>query len=65
MSRQVLLASALLCSSLLQAQPERPNIIFIMTDDVGYGDLSSYGAPDLHTPVLDQLAADGVRFTDF
>lgn len=65
MSRQVLLASALLCSSMLQAQPEQPNIIFIMTDDVGYGDLSSYGAPDLRTPVLDQLAADGVRFTDF
>lgn len=65
MSRQALLASALFCSTLLQAQPEQPNIIFIMTDDVGYGDLSSYGAPDLRTPVLDQLAADGVRFTDF
>ncbi|MFK7779111.1 MAG: sulfatase-like hydrolase/transferase, partial [Gimesia sp.] len=44
---------------------ERPNIIFIMADDLGYGDLSCYGAIDLKTPILDRLAADGVKFTDF
>src|ERR1044071_5094576 len=56
-----------LCGSTLLAQPQqsRPNILYIMTDDVGYGDLSSYGAPDIATPILDQLARDGVRFTDF
>lgn len=48
-----------------QAQPSKPNVVFIMTDDVGYGDLGAYGAPDIKTPVLDQLARDGVRFTDF
>lgn len=43
----------------------RPNVVLIITDDVGYGDLSSYGAPDLKTPHLDRLARDGVRLTDF
>jgi arylsulfatase A-like enzyme len=47
------------------APASRPNIVFIMTDDMGYGDLGSYGAPDLKTPVLDKLARDGARFTDF
>ncbi len=42
-----------------------PNIVFIMSDDQGYGDLGCYGADDLRTPHLDQLAKDGVRFTDF
>lgn len=41
--------------------PKRPNILFIMADDMGYGDLSSYGRPDCRTPVLDKLAADGVK----
>ncbi len=54
-----------LSSSLALAQPSRPNILYIMTDDVGYGDIGSYGAPDIATPVIDQLARDGVRFTDF
>ncbi|NNE92702.1 MAG: sulfatase-like hydrolase/transferase [Verrucomicrobiales bacterium] len=44
---------------------ELPNIVFIMSDDQGYGDLGCYGATDLKTPRLDQLAKDGVRFTDF
>ena len=43
----------------------RPNVVLIITDDVGYGDLGSYGAPDLKTPNLDRLARDGVRLTDF
>ena len=65
MKRSLICLLALLCSTSLQAQPEQPNIIFIMTDDVGYGDLGIYGAPDVRTPVLDQLARDGVYFTDF
>lgn len=41
---------------------DRPNIIFILADDMGYADASCYGAPDVKTPNIDQLAADGVQF---
>src|SRR6187399_153595 len=47
------------------AQAAGPNIIFILTDDQGYGDLSVHGNPVLKTPNLDRLHAEGVRFTDF
>ena len=43
----------------------RPNIVLMFADDAGYGDLSCYGHPTIHTPNLDQLAAEGVRFTSF
>ncbi|MFF3783337.1 sulfatase [Streptomyces sp. NPDC001933] len=42
----------------------RPNILFILGDDLGWADLSSYGSPDIHTPDLDRLGRQGVRFTD-
>ncbi len=42
----------------------RPNIVLIYTDDVGYGDVSSYGATEIVTPHIDQLATEGLRFTD-
>ena len=45
------------------ADPQRPNIIYIMADDLGYGDLSGYGRKDYATPALDKLAAQGTRFT--
>jgi len=44
---------------------ERPNIILIMADDLGYGDLSCYGSDRIQTPFLDNLAAEGMTFTDF
>jgi hypothetical protein len=43
----------------------KPNVVLIVTDDVGYGDIGSYGAPDVKTPSIDSLAHDGVRLTDF
>ena len=43
---------------------EKPNIIVIMADDMGYGDLSCYGAKTFSTPNIDQLAAEGLRFTN-
>src|SRR3989442_11864656 len=55
-------ASAL--ESLRAAVPERPNVLFILADDLGYGDLSCYGRPDYKTPVLDKMCAEGLKFTD-
>ncbi|QDT83674.1 arylsulfatase [Gimesia chilikensis] len=43
--------------------PEKPNIIFIMADDLGYGDLGCYGQKKIQTPRIDQMAADGMKFT--
>ena len=45
-------------------KPERPNIVLIYADDIGYGDLSCYGATAVKTPNLDRLAKAGLRFTD-
>lgn len=42
---------------------QQPNIIFIMCDDMGYGDLGCYGQPYIHTPNIDRMAAEGMRFT--
>ena len=42
----------------------KPNIVFILADDLGWGDLSCYGRPDYVTPRIDRLAAEGVRLTD-
>ena len=53
----------LLLSSSLLASP--PNIIFILMDDFGYGDLGCYGGKDIKTPNLDRLAAEGLRFENF
>ena len=43
----------------------QPNVILMMADDLGYNDLSSYGSQKIRTPVLDKLAEEGLRLTDF
>src|SRR6187397_1368584 len=54
----------LLALSSCDRQPHHPNIIYIMTDDMGYGDLSCYGQKNFSTPNLDKLAAQGVKFVN-
>lgn len=69
--RRLITIAAGLCAVLIAslhaqpAAPSRPNIVLIITDDVGYGDLGSYGAPDIKTPNIDALAKAGTRFTQF
>src|SRR5687768_14841136 len=54
-----------ICGQIPTAQAAPPNIIIIMADDLGYGDLGCYGHPTIRTPHLDRMAAEGMRFTDF
>ena len=49
----------------MSRRESRPNVIFVLTDDQGYGDLSCLGNPVLRTPCIDRLHAESVRFTDF
>jgi arylsulfatase A-like enzyme len=51
--------------SALAAQPSRPNIVFILADDLGYGEIGCYGEKLIATPHVDRLAAEGMRFTQF
>ncbi len=46
------------------AAPLKSNIVFILADDLGYGDLGSYGQTQIQTPNIDKLAAEGMKFTD-
>ena len=74
MNKSLLLASAgiacvptLLAAKTAKAakanDPARPNIIFILCDDMGYGDLACYGQPYISTPNIDRMASEGMRFT--
>jgi arylsulfatase A-like enzyme len=47
----------------LAAEPSKPNIIWVMADDLGMGDLGSFGQAKIKTPNLDRMAAEGTRFT--
>jgi len=67
LTRPLLIAAACFCLAIPVGKStwaEKPNIIYIMTDDLGYGDLGSYGQQVIQTPHLDALAAEGMRFTD-
>ncbi|MCU0246164.1 MAG: arylsulfatase [Bryobacter sp.] len=59
-----MMGGAAAAPTLLRGAGERPNVVVILADDIGYGDLSCYGAKAVRTPNLDRLAQRGVRFTD-
>jgi arylsulfatase A len=56
---------ALACPAPVTAEAPRPNVVLVLADDLGYGDLGSYGGTAIRTPNLDRLAQQGVRFTQF
>lgn len=61
----ILLAVTTIAAPAVADDAARPNIVFIMVDDLGYGDLSCYGAPDLESPAIDGLFVSGMRFDQF
>lgn len=64
---KILRITVLCCvlASLVNAQPRRPNVVFVLIDDLGYGDFSCTGNTDVQTENIDRLAAEGTRFTKF
>jgi len=60
----LVLTASVACSTGAPAN-RPPNIVLVLADDLGYGDLGSYGQTRIQTPTLDRLAAEGMRFTDF
>ncbi|WP_343699944.1 sulfatase-like hydrolase/transferase [Chitinophaga sp.] len=63
MKKLLFVALALVAGQCLYAQ-QKPNVVIIYADDLGYGDLSCYGATKIQTPHIDQLAKEGIRFTN-
>ena len=67
MKYSILLVSVffLSCSKPPKKEINKPNIVFIFTDDLGYGDIGCFGAVDIRTPNIDGIAEAGIKFTDF
>lgn len=63
LSRTIGLLCALLFAACVSAAETKPNVIFILADDLGYGDLGCFGQKKIKTPHLDRMATEGMRFT--
>lgn len=61
----VIACALAIAGTAMAASSKQPNVILIMADDLGYGDLSCYGSEKIRTPVLDKMASEGVRLTSF
>ena len=62
---KIIVSLILLLTSWSITAATQPNIVIMLADDLGAGDLSCYGSPENKTPYLDQLAKDGLQFSDF
>ncbi|MDP6448080.1 MAG: sulfatase-like hydrolase/transferase, partial [Pirellulaceae bacterium] len=65
MTKLILTGLFCLLTATLWSAENRPNIIYIMADDLGYGDLSCFGQTKFKTPNIDRLAAEGITFTNY
>src|SRR3954463_8583445 len=63
--RAFLFAVVVVACATFSFAAKAPNVVFILTDDQGYADLSCYGSKTIKTPRIDRMAAEGIRFTDF
>src|SRR5687768_15973589 len=63
-ARRMLVSYFALAAMIVTAAEGPPNIVLIYADDLGFGDVSCYGAKRIQTPNIDRLAAEGLRFTD-
>ncbi len=63
--KNILLAAIVLASTYHVALAAKPNVVLVMTDDQGYGDLGCHGNPVLKTPNIDRLHAESVRLKDY
>ena len=61
--KNILLCSSAALAALTAGAQSRPNILYIMCDDMGYGDLGCYGHKYIQTPNIDRMAQEGMRFT--
>ncbi len=61
----IAIAAAVGCIANVSAAADKPNFIIVFCDDQGYQDLGCFGSPNIKTPNVDRLAAEGIRFTDF
>jgi hypothetical protein len=59
----LLVLTSIICLSCNQTNEQRPNIIIMMADDLGYGDVGCFGNKIIETPNIDQLASSGAKFT--
>ncbi|WP_372796648.1 sulfatase-like hydrolase/transferase, partial [Pontiella sp.] len=59
------IAAAPMVSADSAPRTDKPNVIFILMDDMGYSDVSCYGSTKVNTPNIDRMAAEGMQFTDF